>query len=163
MSTNYSRSSLFLSHKSRSVNAEAGTGKIKAKLTDSDLGNSPIPPERTRDMHIGENEIEIVEHEPTLGLKTNILYYTTTDENFPALIRKVTFTNTGDGSLSLEALGMCTLRVSCSGRTGKNSFEVYVIHVPVPNELCKSNPNPHPYPYPYPIVDLSCSISTQTV
>jgi len=87
-----------------SIDGTAGTVGVKASVVNSDLGDSPVPPQRTRNMHTGKNEIEIIENEPTLGLKTNILYYTTTDEDFPALVRKVTFTNTGDGSLELEVL-----------------------------------------------------------
>lgn len=109
-----------------SVNAKDGADRIKASVVNTDLGDSPIPPKRTRDMHTGKNEIEIIEHEPTLGLKTNVLYHTTTDEDFPALIRRVTFTNTGDGLLDLEALGVCT---TCSRVS-------YVVHMKCLASMC---------------------------
>jgi len=87
-----------------SMDGTANTVGVTASVVNSDLSDAPVPQQRTRNMHTGKNEIEIIEHEPTLGLTTKVLYHTTTDEDFPALIRKVTFTNTGPGSLELELL-----------------------------------------------------------
>jgi hypothetical protein len=47
-------------------------------------------------MMIGTNEMEIQEIESSLKLQTNVLYFTITDEDFPALIRKTTFKNLDD-------------------------------------------------------------------
>lgn len=59
----------------------------------------------TRDMIIGMNEMEIEETAPELGLKTNILYFTIPDEDFPAIVRRTTFTNTDTSSkLTLDVL-----------------------------------------------------------
>jgi hypothetical protein len=58
----------------------------------------------TRNMIIGMNEMEIEESAPELGLQTNILYFTVPDEDFPALVRRTTFTNTEDTPLSLDVL-----------------------------------------------------------
>ena len=59
----------------------------------------------SRDMIIGMNEMEIQEVAPELGLQTNILYFTVPDEDFPALVRRTTFTNTDDSTdLTLDVL-----------------------------------------------------------
>jgi len=47
-----------------------------------------------RNMHVGMNEMEIVEEESALGLRTNILYFTLPDQSFPGLVRRVTISNT---------------------------------------------------------------------
>lgn len=58
-----------------------------------------------RDMMIGSSEMEIREESKKLGLKTNVLYFTTVDQDFPALIRRVTFKNTDPSTpLELEVL-----------------------------------------------------------
>ena len=58
----------------------------------------------TRNMLIGMNEMEIEETVPDLGLKTNVLYYSVPNEDFPAFVRKTTFTNLGKGELTLDML-----------------------------------------------------------
>lgn len=63
---------------------------------------------------IGSNELEIEEMCEEHQLKTNVLYFTLPEEDFPALIRQVTFTNTDtdpeNGPLSLDILdGMARL------------------------------------------------------
>ncbi len=85
---------------------------IESKGSSSEI-SSLQRQKRQRDMHIGKNEIEIIEIEPDLGLRTQILYYTTVEQNFPALIRKVTFANIGKGALNIEALdGLAKLNPS---------------------------------------------------
>ena len=53
---------------------------------------------------MGMNELELIEVAPSLGLQTNVLYFTLTDEPFAGLVRQVTFTNLGDDPLTLELL-----------------------------------------------------------
>ncbi len=57
-----------------------------------------------RSMTTGLNDLEIEEVNETLGLKVNVLYFLLPNEPFAALVRKVTFTNIGKGSLKLELL-----------------------------------------------------------
>lgn len=58
-----------------------------------------------RSMMIGMNELEIEEKVNSLGLQTNILYYTITNEDFPGLIRQTTFTNLDkDTTLDIDVL-----------------------------------------------------------
>ena len=56
-----------------------------------------------RNMMIGMNEMEIEEVSTPLGLKTNVLYFTVPDEEFPSLVRRTTFTNL-DPLLTLSPL-----------------------------------------------------------
>ena len=60
--------------------------------------------EGSRDMLIGMNEMEIREINHEVGLKTEVLYFTVPNEEFPALVRKVTFTNLGDTNLHISLL-----------------------------------------------------------
>lgn len=57
-----------------------------------------------RTMTTGLNDLEIEEVNETLGLQVNVLYFLLPNEPFAALVRKVTFTNIGKGSLKLEIL-----------------------------------------------------------
>lgn len=57
-----------------------------------------------RDMHIGMNEVEIVEKNPVRGLETRVLYFNITNEDFAALARVVTFRNNSQESLKFEVL-----------------------------------------------------------
>jgi len=57
-----------------------------------------------RTMNTGLNDLEIVEVNEALGLQVNVLYFLLPNESFAALVRKVTFTNIGKGSLTLEVL-----------------------------------------------------------
>lgn len=56
-------------------------------IVDKDI----VKPSRT--MFIGMNEMEIEEVAPSIGLKTNVLYFTPPDEDYPSLVRSATFTN----------------------------------------------------------------------
>eukprot|EP01041_Mallomonas_annulata_P010553 gene10553-22012_t len=59
----------------------------------------------TRKMIIGMNEMEIEEVSKSHGLQTNVLYYTVPNEDFPALVRRTTFTNLDKNEeLTIEAL-----------------------------------------------------------
>lgn len=57
-----------------------------------------------RSMITGLNDLEIEEINDSLGLKTNVMYFLLPNEPFAALVRKVTFTNIGKGTLNLEML-----------------------------------------------------------
>jgi hypothetical protein len=58
-----------------------------------------------RTMMIGMNEMELEEISSSHGLKTNILYFTPPDEDFPSLIRSTTFSNLDSSdSLHLDVL-----------------------------------------------------------
>mmetsp|Transcript_28438 Transcript_28438/g.28753 ORF Transcript_28438/g.28753 Transcript_28438/m.28753 type:complete len:1169 (+) Transcript_28438:76-3582(+) len=87
-----------------------------------------------RKMMIGMNEMEIEEIDTQNGIQTNVLYYTVPNEDFPALIRKTTFTNTGKDSVSLEILdglgrlvpsGLSNAALDGIGRTMEAWMNVY--------------------------------------
>lgn len=90
--------------------------------------------EMKRNMHIGMNEVEISEEAPELGLDTNVLYFTIPNEDFPALIRQTTFTNTRKGSLKMDVLdglaklipaGLTNAGEAAMGRTYEAWMKVY--------------------------------------
>jgi hypothetical protein len=88
-----------------------------------------------RDMMIGMNEMEIEETDHANHLKTNVLYYTGTDEDFPCLIRRTTFKNLHDKEeMSLEVLdglaqlipsGLNEVSLDTMGRTMEAWMNVY--------------------------------------
>ena len=57
-----------------------------------------------RHMHIGLNELELVESNASVGLKTQVSYFILPGEPVAALVRQLTLTNTGQESLELELL-----------------------------------------------------------
>jgi hypothetical protein len=57
-----------------------------------------------RDMMIGINDMEINEIDHENNIQTNILYYSLVNEDFPALIRKTTFTNLDSTTVALDVL-----------------------------------------------------------
>lgn len=89
----------------------------------------------TRNMAIGGSEMEIEEVESSIGLKTNVLYYTIADEDFPALIRKTSFTNLDaymdldlevlDGLGKLIPSGLGNWVLDAMGRTMEAWMNVY--------------------------------------
>lgn len=58
----------------------------------------------SRDMFIGNNELEIEENDPATGIKTNVLYFNAPNEDFPALVRRVTYTNEGHEAVELDVV-----------------------------------------------------------
>jgi len=88
-----------------------------------------------RNMIIGMNEMEIEEVAPELGLKTNVLYFTVPDEEFPALVRSTTFTNLDptlamqlevlDGLGRLVPSGLSNGALDTMGRTMEAWMNVY--------------------------------------
>jgi len=87
-----------------------------------------------RDMWIGMNELEIVERDGDAGLETRVLYFTAPGEDFPALVRRVTLTNTGEGAADLEIVdglpriepyGVNSGQLASMGRTLEGWMRVY--------------------------------------
>jgi hypothetical protein len=87
-----------------------------------------------RKMFIGNNEMEVQESDPATGIRTNALYFTTVDEPFPAMVRRVTFTNEGaaavvlevaDGLAKLEPHGAPMMQIAGMGRTLEGWMQVY--------------------------------------
>lgn len=89
----------------------------------------------SRDLMIGRNEVEIEEVEPSLGLRTNVLYFTPPDEDYPSLIRSATFTNLDptsdlvidvlDGLAKLIPNGFNNGVIDAMGRTMEAYMRVY--------------------------------------
>ena len=59
-------------------------------------------PDRT--MFVGTNEMEILEVDDVHGVTTKVNYFVMPEEDFAALVRRTTITNTGDDDLTLSAL-----------------------------------------------------------
>ena len=88
-----------------------------------------------RNMMIGMNEMEIEEVSAALGLKTNVLYFTVPEEEFPSLVRRTTFTNLDptqtltldvlDGLGKLEPSGISNGNLDSIGRTMEAWMNVY--------------------------------------
>ncbi|WEL20617.1 hypothetical protein [Halorhabdus sp. BNX81] len=57
-----------------------------------------------RQMHVGANELEIVETHDAYGLETTVRYFTVTEEPFAGLIREVTIENVGAEPIDLSVL-----------------------------------------------------------
>lgn len=87
-----------------------------------------------RTMLIGMNELEIIESDSVTELSTRVLYFTVPGEDFPALVRRVTFKNTGDDPVDLEILdgiarlepfGVNSGMLAAMGRTLEGWMRVY--------------------------------------
>ena len=97
--------------------------------------DSPSSESISRDLMIGRNEVEIEEVEPSLGLRTNVLYFTPPDEDYPSLIRSATFTNLDptselvidvlDGLAKLIPNGFNNGVIDAMGRTMEAYMRVY--------------------------------------
>lgn len=68
-------------------------------IDDADNADKP-----KRILYVGANEVEIQEIDGLHGLSTNVQYFILPEENFAALVRRTTFTNTGDSDLTLSVL-----------------------------------------------------------
>ncbi len=64
-------------------------------------------------MAIGLNELELSEINPELGLRISVLYFIVPGENFPALARQVTLTNTASQPIAGEVLDGLPVVVPC--------------------------------------------------
>jgi hypothetical protein len=87
-----------------------------------------------RDMFIGSNEVEIEEVDERTGLQTNVLYFTVPNEDFSAMVRRVTLTNVAntsvevemiDGLARLEPYGLTIGQLQSMGRTMEGWMHVY--------------------------------------
>jgi len=67
-----------------------------------DSNDDPDKPKRV--LYVGTNEVEIQEIDGLNGLNTGVKYFILPEENFAALIRRTTFTNTGSSDVELEIL-----------------------------------------------------------
>jgi hypothetical protein len=100
-------------------------------------GLADVPEEAmfTRNMMIDANEMEIEEIAPSLNLKTNVLYFNLPEEEFPALVRRTTFTNLDfHQALTLEVLdgldklvpsGLSNVYIDAMGRLAEAYMNVY--------------------------------------
>jgi len=107
------------------------TKEAQPFMPEQDYGKETTP---RRDMFIGTNEMEIEEADPETGIRTNALYFTPPNEDFPALVRRVTFTNVGtetadveviDGLAKLEPHGTTFGQLTAMGRTIEGWMHVY--------------------------------------
>ncbi|GKY94058.1 hypothetical protein MPSEU_000372400 [Mayamaea pseudoterrestris] len=57
-----------------------------------------------RILYVGTNELELSEIDGHHGINTNIQYFIMPEEDFASLVRRTTFTNTGDTDLTLDVL-----------------------------------------------------------
>jgi hypothetical protein len=98
-----------------------------------DPNDDPDKPKRI--LYVGTNEVEIQEIDGVNGLTTAVNYFVLPEEDFAALVRRATFTNTGSSDLQLEILdGLAKIEPSggrldgmlkSMGRTLEGWFGVY--------------------------------------
>merc|ERR1712238_265784 len=98
-----------------------------------DANDDPDKPKRI--LYVGTNEVEIQDIDVIHGLTTAVNYFVLPEENFAALIRRTTFTNTGKSELELEILdglakmepsgGKIDGQLKSMGRTLEGWFGVY--------------------------------------
>ena len=83
-----------------SFNIEPFSPRTSRSLTDpKEDANKP-----KRILYVGTNELELSEIDAVNGLNTNVQYFILPEEDFAALVRRTTFTNTGDTDLTLDVL-----------------------------------------------------------
>jgi hypothetical protein len=76
-----------------------------------DENDDPDKPKRI--MFVGTNEMEVQEIDAVSGLTTSILYFVLPEEDFGALIRRATYTNTGNSKVTVDILdGLARLEPS---------------------------------------------------
>ena len=92
------------------------TGATAALSTSFDV--EPFSPDRSRNLldedddpdkpkrilYVGTNEAEIQEIDGVHDLTTNVQYFVLPEEDFASLVRRTTFTNTGNDAVELEIL-----------------------------------------------------------
>jgi hypothetical protein len=70
-----------------------------------DLNNPKDDPHKPkRILFVGTNEVEVREIDGVNGLTTKVNYFVLPEENFGALVRRTTITNTGDSALTIDML-----------------------------------------------------------
>ena len=67
-----------------------------------DPNDDPDLPKRI--LYVGTNEMEIQELDGVHGLTTNVQYFVMPEEDFAALVRRATYTNSGDTDLTIDIL-----------------------------------------------------------
>lgn len=67
-----------------------------------DENDDPDKPKRV--LYVGTNEMEIQELDGVHGLTTNVQYFIMPEEDFGALVRRSTYTNSGDSDLTIDIL-----------------------------------------------------------
>jgi hypothetical protein len=67
-----------------------------------DKSDDPEKPKRI--MYVGTNEMEVQEYDAKNGLAVAAKYFVLPEEDFSSLVRRTTFTNTGETELTLSAL-----------------------------------------------------------
>lgn len=68
----------------------------------NDPNDDPEKPKRI--LYVGTNEAEIQEIDGLSGITTSVQYFILPEEDFAALVRRTTFTNSGDSPVTLSAL-----------------------------------------------------------
>jgi len=91
--------------------------------------------ENERTMYVGSNEVEITEDDENTGLSTSVIYYTLPEEDFGALVRTTTVTNSGDDEVTIQGLdglakmepagGILDGQMKNMGRTLEGWMDVY--------------------------------------
>lgn len=74
----------------------------KTARNPQDTDDDQTKPKRI--LYVGTNEVEIQEIDGVHGLSTNVQYFILPEEDFGSLIRRTTFTNTGNTDLTLSVL-----------------------------------------------------------
>ena len=95
-------------------------------------------PVAERNMMIGMNEMEIEEINDSLGLQTNVLYFTIPNEDFPGLVRKTTFKNLDTTSpLQIEVLdGLAKLIPSGLNNGALDAMGMYISSIHFILNIC---------------------------
>ena len=83
-----------------------------------DENDDPDKPKRI--LYVGTNEVEIQELDGVHGLTTNVQYFIMPEENFAALVRRATFTNSGDSPVTLDILDGLAKMEPAGGRLDWN-------------------------------------------
>jgi hypothetical protein len=65
-------------------------------------GDDADKPKRV--LYVGTNEVEIQELDGVHGLTTNVQYFVMPEEDFSSLVRRATYTNSGDSEVTIDIL-----------------------------------------------------------
>ncbi|MBT7075049.1 MAG: cellobiose phosphorylase, partial [Anaerolineae bacterium] len=78
--------------------------RLRRKENQKSAKSAPSVDEFSQSMLISMSELSITDENPSLGLKTDVTYFTLPGESFAALTRQVRLTNTSNAPLQLEIL-----------------------------------------------------------
>jgi hypothetical protein len=84
------------------------------------LDESDDPDKPKRILYVGTNEVEIQELDGVHGLTTNVQYFILPEEDFAALVRRATFTNSGDSDVTVDILDGLAKMEPAGGRLDWN-------------------------------------------